>query len=116
MALDQMVAGAWPAAMVAAADGGVRGEDGREREGEGKEDGEQQQLTSELEPRTVAHGEAGRRRVGARRRRPAAEGTRTVAANLCLPRRLLQRGGGGARGEARGGIVLAPGGRIRRRA
>ena len=40
--MDQMVAGAWPAAMVAAADGGVRGEDGREREGEGKEDGEQQ--------------------------------------------------------------------------
>ena len=40
-----MVAGAWPAAMVAAADGGVRGEDGREREGEGREDGEHHELT-----------------------------------------------------------------------
>ena len=40
-----MVAGAWPAVMVAAADGGVHGEDGREREGEGREAREPRELT-----------------------------------------------------------------------
>ena len=69
-----MVTGGLPAAMAAEEHGGVRGEDGREREEEGTEDGEQQQLTSELEPRTVAHGEVGRRDDGARRRRPERRG------------------------------------------
>ena len=110
-----MVAGAWSAAMVAAADGGVRGENGREREGEGKEDVEQRKLTLEVMVRTARSGEAGVDGEVLDGAAARAEETGTVASIVGSPVRFIRRGSIRRRGGAAGVLGPAPGGSNRRR-
>ena len=58
---------------LAAADGGVRGGRHREREGEGRRDGEQQELTRSVNTGTEGPEEAGRRAAVLGRRRAEPE-------------------------------------------
>ena len=97
-------------------DGGARwqsGPEGEEEEGGVPEDGG---LTTSKKRSTARRGVAGVDRNRSRRAAAAVDWARTEATAPVVPRRLPARGSGGARGGARGGIILAPGGRRRRRA
>ena len=65
--MDHLVAGVSSGDHGAAAGGGDRWDDGTEQKREGGEDGEHRELTLEVMATTARHGEAGRRRHGARR-------------------------------------------------
>ena len=65
--MDHLVAGVSSGDHGAVAGGGARWDDGTAQKRERGEDGEHRELTLEVMAMTARHGEAGRRRHGARR-------------------------------------------------